>query len=520
MNGAESLVHALIDAGIEVCFANPGTSEMHFVAALDRTPGIRCVLGLFEGVVTGAADGYARMADRPAVTLLHLGPGFANGIANLHNARKACVPVVNIVGEHAQRHIELDAPLTADIQGLAGPVSHWVHTAGSATELDRAGREAVVQARRAPGRIATLILPADTAWDEAAPSPPTEPVATTTAAIGPSPVGADRIDAIAEVLHGDAPAVLILGGAALRPEALERAGRIAATSGATLLCETFKTRMARGAGRVSVEAVPYGVPAALARLAPFAHVVTVGAQAPVAFFAYPDQPGELCPPTAERHCLAAIDEDVAAALQALEARLQASGADPGLQVADPPERCADGALTPATLANVVARLLPENAIVVEEAITLAPALFAATRGSPAHDWLQLRGGAIGDGLPLATGAAIACPGRRVLCLEGDGSAMYTLQALWTQAREGLDVTTLILANRSYAILHHEMDNVQARSGPVAQGMMTLDRPALDWVALAQGMGVPAARADSVAALERHLRAALDTRGPFLIEAVL
>jgi len=519
MNGAESLVHALIDAGIEVCFANPGTSEMHFVAALDRTPGIRCVLGLFEGVVTGAADGYARMADKPAVTLLHLGPGFANGIANLHNARKAGVAVVNIVGEHAQRHIELDAPLTADIQGLAGPVSHWVHTAGSAQELARAGREAVAQAQRPPGRIATLILPADTAWGDAAPPRPAGPVSITITT-APSPVGTERIDAIAEVLRGDAPVVLVLGGAALQPGALEHAGRIAATSGATLLCETFKTRMARGAGRVSVEAVPYGVPAALARLAPFAHVITVGAQAPVAFFAYPDQPGELCPPTAERHCLAAADEDILAALRALEERLRAGDADPGLQVPALPERCADGALTPDTLANVVARLLPENAIVVEEAITLAPALFAATRGSPAHDWLQLRGGAIGDGLPLATGAAIACPDRRVLCLEGDGSAMYTLQALWTQARERLDVTTVILANRSYAILHHELDNVQASSGPVAHDMMTLDRPVLDWVALAQGMGVPAARVESVADLETRLRAALRTGGPFLIEAVL
>ena len=535
MNGAESLVRALTDAGVDVCFANPGTSEMHFVAALDRIGGIRCVLGLFEGVVTGAADGYARMAGRPAATLLHTGPGLANGIANLHNARKARVPVVNVVGEHALWHIEHDAPLTADIEGLAAPVSHWVRTATSATALGADGRDAVAAARVAPGRIATLVVPANVAWEAADGDgvAPARAAASEGISEGPSSgidpvvrghVGAERIEAVARALEGDEPAVLVLGGEALLEGALESAGRIAAASGATLVCETFKTRMERGPGRVSVPDVPYRVADAVELLAPFGHVVTVGAKPPVAFFAYPDTPSELYPESARVHALAEPGEDVAAALDALARRLGAGDATPAVQAPSRPDRPADGPLDPDNLAAVVARLLPEEAIVVDESITAGRGVFAATRGAARHDWLEVCGGSIGGGLPLATGAAIAAPDRPVLCLEGDGSAMYTVQSLWTQARESLDVTTVVLANGGYEILKHELGNVRAgdgaAAGRVALDMMELDRPELDWVAMARSMGVEAVRAGTVAELEAALERAFATSGPFLVEARL
>ena len=545
MNGAESLVRSLLDVGVEVCFANPGTSEMHFVAALDRVGGIRCVLGLFEGVVTGAADGYARMAGRPGVTLLHLGPGLANGIANLHNARKAGSPIVNVGGEHASWHIEHDAPLTADIEGLARPVSHWLRTSASAEALAADGAAAYFAASAAPGRIATLVVPANTAWESvrsgvaSASDHPAERItehgpegatdgglgsaADTVSARPPPPprrVHADRIADIADVLRGDEPVALVLGGAALREEALLHAGRIARASGATLLCETFKRRMERGAGRVAVPAIPYRVQDAVSLLSPFAHLVTVGAKPPVAFFAYPDTPSELYPPAAGLHALAAAEEDVPRALRDLERALDAEDLEPERQRPSVPDRCADGPLTPEALANVVARLLPENAIVVDESITAGRGVFPATIGAAPHDWLQVCGGSIGGGFPLATGAAIASPERQVICLEGDGSAMYTLQALWTQARESLDVTTLVLANRSYEILKHELENVQARSGEIALGMMELERPALDWVSVAEGMGVAAVRAATVAELEDALATALAAPGPRLIEAMI
>src|SRR6202453_4270285 len=168
MNGAESLIRTLLGAGVEVCFANPGTSEIHLVAALDHMPEVRCVLGLFEGVVTGAADGYARMKEKPACTLLHLGPGLGNGLANLHNASRAQVPIVNIIGQHARYHLLYDAPLTSDIEAIARPYSKWLRTPSAASAIGRDAAEALVAARTAPGQIATLVVPADVAWTDGA----------------------------------------------------------------------------------------------------------------------------------------------------------------------------------------------------------------------------------------------------------------------------------------------------------------------------------------------------------------
>jgi acetolactate synthase-1/2/3 large subunit len=514
MNGAESLVHTLLAGGVDVCFTNPGTSEMHFVAALDKIEGMRCVLGLFEGVVSGAADGYARMAGKPAATLLHLGPGLGNALANLHNAKKARSPMVNVVGEHATYHIQYNTPLTSDIEGIARPVSAWVKSSPDSASVGRDGAGAIAAARTPPGQIATLILPADTAWGEDG------VVGKVPAIPARESVEADTVDAVAERLRGGDRILLLLGADALFEWPLELAGDIAAATGCDVMAECFNSRTQRGAGRLSVRRVPYPVPQALALLKDYRQIVLIGAGPPVAFFAYPDMPGPLHPEGCEISTLARAEEDCVGALQALA---EAVGAKPGgakLQSASRPER-PSGPINLDALAAAIGALLPEGAIVVDESVTSGRGLFPFTAGAPPHDWLQNRGGSIGLGMPMATGAAIACPERKVVCLEGDGSGMYTVQALWTQAREGLDVTTLLFANQSYNILKGELANVGAGNpGPRAQDMLTLDRPALDWVEIARGMGVEAARVETADELCRAIEHGLAVQGPYLVEIMI
>jgi acetolactate synthase I/II/III large subunit len=514
MNGAESLVRTLVGGGVEVCFANPGTSEMHFVAALDRVEGMRCVLGLFEGVVTGAADGYARMSEKPAATLLHLGPGMANGLANIHNANKASTPMVNIVGDHATYHRRYDAPLTTDIETAARPFSRWVKTSPDAQSVAADGAAAIVAARTPPGQIATLILPADTAWNEGSGPAPVPPPPQ------PAAVSPEAVAEAARVLRSGEPALLLLTGRALREEGLDLAGRIAAKTGARLMAQGSNARTQRGRGRVFVERVPYVVDQAVKVLSGLKHIVLVGAKMPVAFFAYPDKPSLLSPSDCQGHVLARLDEDAIGALAALADEL---GARPALRPAvdGPPPALAGGAVTPEALGASLAALLPENAIVVDEAVTTGRGFFAPTRSAAPHDWLSNMGGSIGMGMPVATGAAVACPNRKVVALEGDGSGMYTLQALWTQAREGLDVTTLLFSNRSYAILRGELANVGAGNpGRKALDMLDLGHPDLDWVRLARGMGVPGARVATMEEFNRRLAEGLSAPGPFLVEVAL
>jgi acetolactate synthase I/II/III large subunit len=515
MNGAESLVRSLIAGGVNVCFTNPGTSEMHFVAALDKVPGMRCVLGLFEGVVTGAADGYYRMLGRPASTLLHLGPGLANGLANLHNAKKANSGIVNIVGEHATYHIAHDAPLTSDIEGVAAPMSHWVKTSPSSRMVAADGALAIEAARRTPGQIATLILPADTAWGAAdgiaEPAPPTPPAKVSNAAV----------IAAAAMLRGGDRATLLMGGDALRQPCLELAGRIAAKTGCGILTEGANTRLERGAGRVQVERIPYVVEKALGVMRAAGNLVLVGAREPVAFFAYPDKPSLLMSKDAKSTKLAGLEDDIEAALEALATELGAMDTAPSGVATPRRPALPTGAITPAAIASILGAMLPENAIVVDESVTTGREFFPETAGAPPHDWINNRGGSIGYGMPVAIGAAIACPDRKVIALEGDGSAMYTLQSLWTMAREGLDITVLIFANGTYNILCGELTNVGVRNpGPRAVDMLSIGRPDLDWVSLARGMGAEASRAKTCEQLAKALSAGLRSQGPYLVEVAL
>jgi acetolactate synthase-1/2/3 large subunit len=512
VNGAQALIRTLVAAGVDVCFANPGTSEMHFVAALDDVPEMRGVLTLFEGVATGAADGYARMAGRPAATLLHLGPGLGNGLANLHNARRGGAPVVNVVGDHARSHKRLDAPLESDVDALAGTVSAWVRRSLSPADVAEDAAEAVAAA--AGGVVATLVLPADVSWEDGA--TPADPVA-----MRPAPrVAPSVVDDVAAALQSGEPAVLFLGGNVVACEAgLLAAGQVAAGTGARLLAETFPARMVRGAGLPDVAKLPYPPEMAMASLAGTRHLVLAGATSPVHFFAYPGVPGTPVPEGCTVHVLSAPGEDGVAAVRAL-AEVAAPDSSPELLEASRPD-LPTGPLTPRTMAAVVGALLPARAVVVDEALTSGVGLAELTSGAPRHDWLALTGGAIGIGLPMAVGAAVACPDRPVLTLQADGSAMYTLQALWTMARERLDVTTVVCDNGSYAILEGELDRVGAGGdGEKAAQLLHLGGPGLDFVALATGMGVPATRATTAEELADQLRSALAEPGPHLIDAVL
>src|SRR5947208_12385050 len=509
MNGAESLVRVLVKEDIEACFANPGTSEMHIVAALDRVAEMRCVLGLFEGVVTGAADGYARMARKPACTLLHLGPGFGNGIANLHNASRAQVPIVNIVGQHAIYHLRHDTPLTSDIEAMARPYSRWLRTSCAASELGRNAAEAIVAA--APGRIATLIVHADVGWGEGGviSEVPALPKAS-------APKGAN-VERAAAMLRSGIRSAMLIAGSALYGKGLAAAGRIAAGTGAKLLAPYPFTRMQRGAGNPTVERVHYILEQAVEQLKEFRQLILVGAQAPVAYFAAPGKNAVLTSPECEIHTLASPDEDSARALEALATALSLDGIQPIAATAERPSP-PSGDVTLQGIAAAIGALLPENTIVVDESMTSGRGLMAATRGAPPHDWLVNTGGSIGIALPLAVGAAVACPDRRVLCLTADGSAMYTAQALWTMARERLNVTTVVFANRAYAVLKREFSYLGIGDpGPRALDMFEIGRPDLDWVQLAEGMGMPGTRAGSLDDFVEALRKGFEGEGPSLIE---
>jgi acetolactate synthase I/II/III large subunit len=521
MNGAQSLLRTLVDCGVDTCFMNPGTSEMHFVAALDAVPEMTSVLALFEGVATGACDGYARMARRPAAALLHLGPGLGNGLANLHNARKGHVPVVTIVGDHATYHKQYDTPLESDIETIARNVSAFVRRSNKTGELAVDAAEAVAASIGPPGQVATLILPADVSWSDGG-----VPVMSLPAR--PAPPGSDdsKVKTAAFALRSGQPVGILVGGRACLAEPLAAIGQVASATGAKLFCETFVTRMPRGAGVVAPERLAYLGEMAAAQLQGLSHLILLDARTPISFFAYPGKPSELVPEGCEVHPLAGAGDDVAACIEELQSEIGGGpiGSTENGRLGAPAVVRPDlptGALTAPAVAAVIGALLPEGAVVSDEANTSGLFVAGATAAAPPHDWLQLTGGAIGMGLPLAVGAAVACPGRRVLALEADGSAMYTNQAWWTMARQGLDVTTVIFSNRSYAILNIELHRVGAEAeGPRAKSMLDLSHPDLDFVAMARGMGVPATRAVTAEEMAEQLGRALSTPGPSVVEAVL
>lgn len=513
MNGSESLVTTLVAQGVDVCFANPGTSEMHFLAALEN-PAMRSVLCLYEGVATGAADGYYRMKGTPASTLLHLGPGLANGLSNIHNAKRAGSAMVNIIGEHATHHLKYDAPLKSDIEGLARPLCHWVRRTDTAKTLAYDAYRAVTAAR--PGKIATLILPGDTSWGDAGevPSFPVE-------LPEPAAPSQERIDHIARTIKGaQEPVLVILAGLATHGPAVELAGRLAAATGARIATQFFTARIERGAGRAPLERIPYFVPAALEYLAPFRRIITLETTEPIAFFSYPGSPSLLKHPDAAVHTLSETGEDSAKALEMLLDALGATNTAPILQprIETPVPQ---GKLDPTSIAHALAAAMPEHCILVDESLTTGRQSMGLTAGALPHDTIQNMGGSIGYGTPVATGAAIACPDRRVFTIVGDGSAMYTIQSLWTQARESLNVTTIVFANHSYQILKSEYANMGfGAPGPQALAMIDIGNPRIDWVAMGTSMGVPSVRVETAEDFHAQMVRTVGESGPALIEVCL
>ena len=514
MNGAERLLETLVDGGVDVCFANPGTSEMQLVSAIGNNDDMRAVLCLFEGVVSGAADGYGRMSDKPAITLLHVGSGFSNSMANQHNAKRAHVPLVNIVGDHATYHMQYDAPLTSDVPGHAKLCSEWVGVSESADDLAISGAKAVQNSMQGWGQVTTLIAPANHAWEESLNKAPALTIPAMEA------VSSDTISVSAKALSNGKATALYLGGRALREESLAAAGLIAKATGARIICETFPARLQRGAGRVPVERLPYFAEQAAEVLNGVEQLVLVGAAAPVSFFAYPGKDSFLTPGSCEILKLADVHQDTAAALQAVALELGAEEPAETAQAA-PKAPAPSGILSPMAIAQSLVQLMPDNAIVSDEAATCGLPMFPATVNAPPHEWMTITGGAIGQGLPLSLGAAIARPDQKVIALQADGSAMYTVQALWTMARENTDVTVVLLNNRSYAILNIELARVGAgQPTPKTLSMFDLSRPDINWVDISEGMGVPATRATTAEEFHQQFADAMANKGPRLIEAMV
>lgn len=516
VTGADRLCDVLLANGINVCFANPGTSEMHFVAALDRRPEMRCILGLFEGVVTGAADGYARATRRPAAVLLHTGPGLANGLANMHNARRSRLPMVVIVGDHASYHLKYDPPLATDIESLAGPMSDWVGRIAGPEDIGPAAQAAIDAAIGLNG-IATLILPADASWGEVT-RPMEPPGRATRHAVGKAVIA----DIAGKLSRAGTRSALLLGQDAAIGEPLVAMARVAAATGAQILNEVFVARTERGAGAPLAKRIPYPIEQARDALARIELLVLVGAREPVSFFAYPGKPGWLLPDGCEIVTLAGRSDDQAQAARDLSAALGATAAPyPVLPLARV-EPQASGTLTDDAISELLAWHLPGRAFVVSEAATSAHNFERLARTAAAHDFVgHTSGGAIGAGMPTATGVAVGAPDRKVICLQADGCGMYTVQSLWTQARENLDVLTVVYSNRRYAILEIEMANLGlGRPQGNARRVMELDGPSLDWVALARGMGVDAASATTVEAFRDALLEGLSRKGPYLIECMI
>lgn len=528
--GADLLLHRLREQGVEICFANPGTTELDLVRALERTPALRCVLGLQENICTGAADGWGRMTGRPAATLLHLGPGLANGAANLHNARRARTPVINIVGDHASWHLPFDAPLTSDIESLARPVSGWVRRIGSAAEAGAVAAEAWARSRAGGGQGVTLVFPADfqgeevrAEWAARSPDPGTP---SQSAGFSPSPLAGDGWGGggLAERLRASRHPVFLLGGGGERSALGERgqraAARLVAHLGGLAFAETFPARAERGGGLPDFDRLPYFPEPARAVLDPADVVVLAGALPPVTYFGYPGQPSRMVDDS-RLLTLCGPGDDAAAALEALADEL---GAPPLPAVAPQGPVAggtpADAALTPALVGALLARALPAQAVVSVEGGTCGYPFYAASAAAARHTALTNTGGAIGQGLPVALGAALACPGRRVVALLSDGSTQYTVQALWSLAHERLPVTVLIAANHQYAILRNELRRGGAPLSAAAAAMTSLADPRIDWVALAGAYGVPGCRAATTGELDAALRQAFAVPGPMLVEMAL
>lgn len=517
VNGAEALVATLEACGVTACFANPGTTELEIVAALDRSAGIRSVPVLFEGVAVGAADGFGRMSGIPGAALLHTGAGFPNGLSAVLNAAKASSPSIAIVGDHPLAIREWNHVIASgvDIERVAAPYAKWVRRS-RLTTVGQDAADAFAAACSAPGGPATLVVPSDVAWSAGA--EPGRP----SAAQKPSPVSAEAVLQAAYALRLPGEAALVLHGeATVDPAALRAAADIAATTGCRVMARA--SRIVRGPDFLPVEFLPYSPMLAIEALKGIRHLVLVGAHPPIMPWTYPDRSA---PMMADPECriwtLARPEENVVDALTTLAAEIggdrSRAAPQPAPGMAPVP---ASGTVTPDALAQSIAALIPENAIVIDESVTTGRSFYQVSAASRPHDWLRNLGGALGYGQPVAIGSAIACPDRKVIVLQGDGAAMYTPQSLWTIAHEGLNVLVVIFANRSYEVLRVDMRlRHQNVDGAVNHALTDLGTPAIDWAGLARSLGIRSARLDSMQAFNEAFAREAQTAEPALLEVIV
>ena len=512
LTGADALVQTLADLGVDSCFANPGTSEMQLIAALDKESRIRSVLCLFEGVATGAADGYARISGKPAMTLLHLGPGYLNGGANIHNAFRAKSPMINVVGDHAVSHQRYDAPLASDIIGLAASSSRWIKSVDKVEQAGNLATEAWEACHGPEPGPVSLVLPADSAWKEGGRK----------GAMVRAPElrrpSHEKIETAVQAIKTAKSPMILMNGSALSETGLKHAAKLN-TNGIRIMIDTFAPKIARGVGRFMPDRMHYFAEGAMQDLKDCDLMILAGTKAPVAFFAYPDRPSLLVPEGCKVVSLGGFDTDSEKILFEL---VKAFGIENSAPLAN--RVCPDkpaGKLSGTTIGTSIARYLPSNAIVSDDGVSNSIGCYFATVNAEPHDWLMLTGGAIGQGMPVALGAALAAPDRKVLCLSGDGAGMYTCQSLWSMARENVDVTTIVFVNHSYRILNIEQSRTGAKDpGHVAKSMLDLSNPEIDWVRLAQSMGVPGTLCTTAEEFDSALERAFSKEGPSLIAALL
>ena len=493
--------------------------------ALSGVGGVRTVLGLHENVVTGAGDGYARMARRPAMTLLHLGPGLANGLANLHNAKRASSPMLNLIGTMATWHTAADASLQMDVESLTQTVSCWASLLPSRELLHTFAREAIarVSAFASPDgcRIATLLLPHDLQWQICSHSGAhMEPSLIVPSSGG----GVVAIDALLQDLaEAGRRGALLLGGEALCEPMLSVFASYARCVGTAILCVNEFARADRGQGRPAVRRIPYHSQQAREFLESFTVMVFINAVEPTAQFGYPESISTLVSSHSKIHRIPFAE--LSAVLHHLQGAISRDAAGELEPMAFPSNLFPpDGILTAPKMWQLVAGLQPlDTIIIVDESLTSGGEYWEASQHSPPFSHLSQTRGAFRNGPPCAVGAALACPDRHVINLQADSSGLYSSQALSTQARERLNITTVVCANNAYGILQVDLARQKPKFGGrgcVVNALTQLNDPPIDWVNLAAGYGVLAVTVNTCEELARELSTAIDAQGPRVIVASL
>ena len=515
MNGAAAFFKSIVDNGIDTIFACPGTSEMQVVDEVGYS-NLRVVLCLFENSVTGMADGYARMLDKPALGMVHVTCGLTNALANMHNARIANSRMIIFGGGVHVAH-EVNEPVHSMLQRqpyVAQIAAQCVIEARSPDQLAAAATQALKASNDGAGKIVYVYGPNNAVWGESS-----FQGKLTSSAEQRQRVSTATISSIADTLKAGKKTAFILDNLALREEGLEILGRIAEGAGGRLFREWLPSRIAMGAGRVRTETLPYGGAEGRELLSEFDQIVLVGAKIPVCPFSYENQPWVKIPENCNVHTLATADHDILAALEELATQLdlpEKASNRYNRKPGEPPT----GPLSGNSIVQSLSILMPADSIVLDEAMLENVMFPLLMDGAAPFDFMAAcPGGAIGAGPPVACGAAIACPNRKVILLEGDFSLMQGNTALWSMAQHNLDICVINYNNEGSASLSTELARVrQGEAQPKSIELLRIRKPTIDYAAMAESMGVPASRAETAEEFHLQLTKAMSTKGPHFIDA--